>query len=189
MDIQRGRVTHTRSHSKLEDLLEPQPSSLDDFKPAGRISREGKKQKQGTPLGPASTLPHKASSLHPAQRQKPVIPPFKGECPLQLLLLLPVELLPVPHPILPVSLPLSGSKCCQGNRITNDFPLCLGPWEETHKPSRCSLTPDAPTGLCSPSRALHPTPPISADYTMVASPGHRLQGPRCKRLVGGGRGS
>lgn len=77
MDIQRGRVTHTRSHSKLEDLLEPQPSSLDDFKPAGRISREGKKQKQGTPLGPDSTLPHKASSLHPAQRQKPVIPPFQ----------------------------------------------------------------------------------------------------------------
>ena len=66
-----------------------------------------------------------------------------------------------------LSLPLSSTKGCQGNRITNDFPLCLGPSEEIHKPSCCSLTPDDPCRAVqpwtTPSRPPHPTPLISAN--------------------------
>lgn len=101
-------------------------------------------------LGQTPPCPIKPPPFTLPRGRSQSFPPFKGECPLQFLPV-PVELLPFPHPILPVSLPLSGSKCCQGNRITNDFPLCLGPWEETHKPSRCPLTPDAP-----PHRAVQP---------------------------------
>lgn len=65
MEVQRGRVTCTMSHSKLGGELEIEPSSLDALRPAGRIS-----ERQGIPPRPASILQQEDSSLH-LPRRKP----------------------------------------------------------------------------------------------------------------------
>lgn len=82
IQIQGGKVTCTRSHSKLEGLG-LKPSSL-DVKTAGRISRRGEKERQDIPPRAASTLYHEDTSF-PLPRSGVISPfPFKGGFLLQL---------------------------------------------------------------------------------------------------------
>lgn len=116
---------------------------------------------------------HINSSLH-----------FKGEFPLHLL---PPAIAPLPSASsLLISLSLSSAKSCQGNCITNDLTSLSGAGGKIHEPSPCSQCPDdfhrAAQCWTTPVMPPHPTPTISASYTLVATPG-----PRCKKLEAGRR--